>query len=103
MNYSQYITENGAALHDSPERNGAVNDIDRVEYIRDHLRAARQAIDDGVNLRGYFVWSLFDNYEWDRGYSQRFGIVYVDYETQRRIPKDSALWYRKVIAENAVE
>ena len=92
------ITENGAAFVD--RRNGAdvVEDPSRVAYIERHLAAVEQAIADGVDVRGYFVWSLLDNFEWEHGYSQRFGIVYVDFETQRRIPKRSALWYRDRIA-----
>jgi beta-glucosidase len=92
-----YIAENGAAFDDQPQPNGGVVDTQRVEYIRDHLRAARQAIDAGVNLRGYFVWSLLDNFEWHSGFSKRFGIVRVDYQTQRRIPKSSARFYSSVI------
>jgi beta-glucosidase len=69
---------------------GAVHDPRRVEYLREHLAAARRAISDGVPLRGYFAWSLMDNFEWAFGYSKRFGIVYVDYESQERILKDSA-------------
>jgi beta-glucosidase len=95
-----YITENGAAIDDLPEPNGSVVDTGRVEYIRDHLRAARTAIDLGINLRGYFVWSLLDNFEWSSGFSKRFGIVRVDYETQRRTPKSSARFYAKVIRSN---
>ena len=81
-----YITENGAAFDDRVNTNGAVEGPQRVEYIPDHLLAARQAIDEGVNLKGYFVWSLLDNFEWASGYTKRFGIVYVDYQTQRQIP-----------------
>ena len=95
-----YITENGAAFDDRSDENGGVNDTDRVEYLRSHLRAARQAINAGVNLRGYFVWSLLDNFEWQSGFSKRFGIVRVDYETQRRTPKSSARFYAKVIRTN---
>jgi beta-glucosidase len=95
-----YITENGAAFDDQPDKNGDVQDADRVQYIRDHLRAARQAIDAGVNLRGYFVWSFLDNFEWHSGFSKRFGIVRVDYQSQRRIPKSSARFYAKVIRTN---
>lgn len=97
-----YVTENGASYSTPPDADGRVRDEKRLHFLRDHFVAARRAMDDGVPLAGYFVWSLLDNFEWDRGYSQRFGIVWVDYETQRRIPKDSALWYRGVIAENAV-
>ena len=98
-----YITENGASYGTAPSADGRVHDERRQRFLRDHLLAARRAIDAGVPLHGFFVWSLLDNFEWDRGYSQRFGIVWVDYETQARIPKDSALWYKRVIAENAVD
>jgi beta-glucosidase len=98
-----YVTENGASYGEGPGPDGRVRDERRLRFLRDHFRAAHRAIDAGVDLAGYFVWSLLDNYEWDRGYTQRFGIVHVDYATQRRTPKDSALWYRSVIAANAVE
>jgi beta-glucosidase len=96
-----YVTENGAAFADVLA-DGTVADPDRVEYLDRHLRAAARAIEDGVDLRGYFVWSLLDNFEWAYGYSQRFGIVYVDYATQRRIPKDSAHWYAGVTRRNGL-
>jgi beta-glucosidase len=92
-----YVTENGAAFEDTPE-GSTVHDPQRVEYLDAHLRAVRRAIDAGVDVRGYFCWSLLDNFEWAEGYSKRFGLVYVDYPTQRRIPKDSYAWYRRVIA-----
>jgi beta-glucosidase len=76
-----------------------VDDPLRVAYLRDHLRAAHAAVEQGVDLRGYFAWSLLDNFEWEHGYGKRFGIVRVDYETQRRIPKRSALWYRDYIVQ----
>jgi beta-glucosidase len=98
-----YITESGASYSDGPNGDGRVHDTRRLRYLRDHFAAAKRAIDAGVPLAGYFVWSLMDNFEWAKGYSQRFGIVWVDYETQQRIPKDSALWYRQVIGQNAVE
>jgi beta-glucosidase len=98
-----YITENGAAFDDCPNKNGDVEDANRVQYLRDHLRAARQAIDAGVNLRGYYVWSLLDNFEWHSGFSKRFGIVRVDYDTQRRTPKSSAQFYAKVIRTNGTD
>jgi beta-glucosidase len=98
-----YITENGASYSDGPNAEGRVPDQRRLEYLRDHFAAAHRAIQAGVPLEGYFVWSLMDNFEWDQGYTQRFGIVWVDYETQQRILKDSALWYKQVIATNAVE
>lgn len=95
-----YITENGAAFEDHLLPNGAVDDPLRVEYLKAHLLAARHAIIDGADLRGYFVWSLLDNFEWQFGFTKRFGIVYVDYPTQRRIPKSSARYYAKVIRSN---
>jgi beta-glucosidase len=95
-----YITENGAAFDDQVSANGAVDDPQRVQYLREHLLAARQAIDAGVNLRGYFAWSLLDNFEWACGYSKRFGIVHVDFATQERVPKSSALFYADVIRTN---
>jgi beta-glucosidase len=97
-----YVTENGASFSQGPDPQGRVPDTRRVRFVREHLLAARRALDLGVPLAGYFVWSLLDNFEWERGYTQRFGITWVDYETQRRIPKDCALWYAKVIADNAV-
>jgi beta-glucosidase len=99
-NLPVYITENGAAYDDRWDGSALVADPQRVEYLRSHLRAARQGIGAGVNLRGYFVWSLLDNFEWQCGNSKRFGIVYVDFETQRRVPKSSASFYREVIRTN---
>ena len=96
-----YITENGAAIYDPPHAiDGQVNDPIRVWYFREHLKAAHDAIRGGADLRGYFAWSLLDNYEWSLGYSKRFGIVHVNYETQERTPKASARFYSKVIASN---
>ena len=92
-----YITENGAAFYDPPVANGTVEDPLRVDYLREHLRAAREAMRRGVDLRGYCVWSLLDNFEWALGYAKRFGIVHVDFETQKRTLKASALFYRDVI------
>jgi beta-glucosidase len=93
-----YITENGVAFVDVVESEGAVHDGRRTAFLQGHFRAAAQAIQDGVPLRGYFIWSLLDNFEWGHGYSQRFGIVYVDYDTQRRIVKDSGRWYGQFLA-----
>jgi beta-glucosidase len=98
-----YVTENGAAFPDAVGPDGRVHDPRRINYLRDHFTQARLAMDDGVDLRGYFVWSLLDNFEWANGYSKRFGLIYVDYATQRRIVKDSATWYAQVIARNAVD
>jgi len=92
------ITENGAAFADVPdEDDGVVHDLDRIGYVRDHLVACARAIDDGVPLRGYFLWSVFDNFEWAEGYAKRFGLVHVDYRTQVRTPKASARWYADVL------
>lgn len=98
-----YITENGTSFADGPDETGRVPDARRRDYLRDHILAARRAMDNGVPLAGYFAWSLMDNFEWAKGYQQRFGIVWVDYDSQQRIPKDSALWYRDVIARNGFD
>ena len=96
-----YVTENGAAFFDPPTLDGdRLADPLRVDYLRRHLTAVHAAIEHGVDLRGYFVWSLLDNFEWSHGYSKRFGIVHVDFETQTRTPKDSARFYAEVIASN---
>jgi beta-glucosidase len=95
-----YITENGASYSTPPDENGNVPDVQRINYLKSHLVAAHRAIQAGVPLAGYFIWSLMDNFEWAHGYSQRFGIVWVDYETQERILKDSAKWYKAVIKKN---
>ncbi len=96
-----YITENGAAFPDPPTAPAeGLADPLRVDYLRSHLRAVREAIAQGVDVRGYMAWSLLDNLEWSLGYSKRFGIVHVDYATQRRTPKDSARFYSRVIASN---
>ena len=97
------ITENGAAFDDRLNGAAVVEDPRRVAYLEGHLAAVEQALAAGVDVRGYFVWSLLDNFEWEHGYSRRFGIVYVDFETQRRIPKRSALWYRDRVAAAAEE
>jgi beta-glucosidase len=97
-----YITENGASYSDGPVSDGHVHDSRRRDYYHGYLAQAQRAIQAGVPLAGYFAWSLMDNFEWSHGYSQRFGLVWVDYKTQKRILKDSALWYRQVIQENAI-
>ncbi len=96
------ITENGAAYPEVPSADGEVHDARRVEYLDGHLRACHDALAAGVDLRGYFVWSLMDNFEWAEGYNKRFGIVHVDYTTQQRVLKDSAKWYREVIRRNGI-
>ena len=98
-----YVTENGAAFTDQLSADGAVHDPQRIEYLRGHLAAVHAAIEGGADVRGYYLWSLLDNFEWAYGYAKRFGIVYVDYDSLARIPKDSARWYAEVIARNAVE
>ncbi len=98
-----YVTENGCAMDDRPDERGFVDDQDRIAYLRDHFVACHQAIEEGADVRGYFVWSLLDNFEWAWGYDKRFGIVRVDYDTLVRTPKASALYYRDVISHNAVE
>ncbi|NYI03275.1 GH1 family beta-glucosidase [Allostreptomyces psammosilenae] len=91
-----FVTENGAAFPDTVAEDGSIDDIERLAYYDAHLRAAHEAIEQGVNLRGYFAWSLMDNYEWAFGYSQRFGLTHVDYETQTRTVKRSGHWYSRV-------
>jgi len=98
-----YITENGSAWEDRVSEDGHVHDPQREAYLRAHLLACDKAIGQGVPLRGYFAWSLLDNFEWAHGYSRRFGLAYVDYETQRRILKDSGAAYARIVRENAVE
>jgi beta-glucosidase len=98
-----YITENGAAFRDEVGKDGRVHDERRLDYIKNHLIQVRLAMQDGVDVRGYFVWSLLDNFEWGHGYSKRFGIVRVDYGTQERTLKKSGEWYAEVIRKNQVE
>lgn len=98
-----YVTENGRAVHDYVDPEGNVKDEERISYLDSHFRAVNAAMERGVDLRGYMVWSFLDNFEWAEGYSKRFGIVYVDYPTQRRIPKASARWYKEVIERNGLE
>lgn len=98
-----YVTENGCSYSDGPDAAGRIADDRRQSYLRDHFAAAHRAMQNGVPLAGYFVWSLMDNFEWAKGYVQRFGLVWVDYETQQRLPKESARWYSRVIAANGLE
>ena len=92
------ISENGAAYPDTVEDGGEVRDQRRLEYLARHVAAAGDALRAGVPLTGYYVWSLLDNYEWSLGYSRRFGLVHVDFASQRRTPKDSARWFQRLIA-----
>lgn len=98
-----YITENGCSADDVITADGRVEDTDRVMYLRNHLTHLHRAASEGYPIKGYFLWSLLDNYEWADGYSKRFGLHYVDFKTQARTPKLSAVWYREVISRNAVE
>jgi beta-glucosidase len=104
-NYSNvdlYITENGCAVKDVPDETGYVRDDGRVNFLRSHFLAAYDALQAGVNLKGYYVWSLMDNFEWASGLSKRFGLIRVNYETGERTPKKSAKWYKEVIERNGV-
>ena len=96
-----YVTENGAAFYDPPSPiDGRIDDPLRVHYLRTHLLAVRDAIDQGADVRGYCAWSLLDNLEWAHGFGKRFGLVHVDFQTQQRTPKASALYYARVIASH---
>jgi beta-glucosidase len=95
------VTENGMAARDVLV-DGAVHDTDRIGYLRDHLAAVHEAIEHGADVRGYYVWTLLDNFEWAWGLSKRFGLVHVDFATGERRLKDSAHWYRDVIAANGL-
>jgi beta-glucosidase len=93
-----YVTENGCAYDDVPDADGAVHDPDRIRFVDGHLRSVAQAITEGADVRGYYIWSLMDNLEWAEGFTKQFGLVHVDFETQRRTPKDSYRWFADVIA-----
>jgi beta-glucosidase len=97
-----YVTENGCAMPDVPDEKGYVRDWDRIRYISSHLQALHEAIQEGADVHGYFAWSIFDNFEWERGYGPRFGLVRVDYETLERIPKQSAYWFGEVTRHNSI-
>jgi beta-glucosidase len=97
-----YITESGAAFADDMTPDARVEDRNRVDYMRSHISHAKRAIDQGVDLRGYFAWSLLDNFEWAFGFTKRFGLVHVDFETQVRTQKQSAAWYRELIVRNGL-
>jgi beta-glucosidase len=98
-----YITENGTTLNEPVDETGYVNDQGRINYLRAHFQAAHQAIQEGANLKGYFIWSLMDNFEWTSGYDQRFGLINVDFNdpARKRTPKASFYWYRDVIKTNS--
>ena len=97
------VTENGLACWDVPDAEGRVRDTKRIDFLKRHISAMHRAIADGADIRGYLTWSSFDNFEWALGYERRFGLTYVDYDTQERIIKDSGRWYAEVIRNNAVE
>ena len=102
-NPTVYVTENGAAFNDELNADNEIHDNRRVRYLQNHLTAVHNALKSGVNIQGYFVWSLLDNFEWSEGYEKRFGIIYVDYDTQTRIPKKSYHWYQNTIRNNGFE
>ena len=97
-----YLTENGCAFPDAPDENDFVSDWDRIRFLQAHIRALHEAIQAGANVHGYFVWSILDNFEWERGYTQRFGLVRVNFETLKRTPKQSAYWFRDVFTNNGL-
>lgn len=101
-NYPLYITENGMACHDNISIDGRVHDYDRITFLDEYISEMQRAIDEGANVKGYFCWTFLDNLEWDKGYKERFGLVYVDYHNQRRIVKDSGYWYKKLIETNGM-
>lgn len=98
-----FITENGVAQDDSPDRAAILNDEERIAYVAETLRHVRRAMDDGIDVRGYYLWSLMDNFEWSAGFAARFGLYYTDYEKMELIPKKSAGWYRDVIRNSGFE
>lgn len=98
-----YITENGTSCRDWVAADGKVHDAGRIDFTRRYLKALRRVIQDGTDVRGYFHWSIMDNFEWAAGYRERFGLIHVDYETQARTPKDSYHWYGGVIRSNGAE
>lgn len=97
-----YVTENGCAMPDLPDEKGFVADWDRIRYIQSHLHSLHEAIEQGADVRGYFVWSILDNFEWERGYGPRFGLVRVNYKTLERTPKQSAYWFSEVVRQNSI-
>lgn len=96
------ISENGASFSDGPDQDGRIRDDRRIAYLKTHLQTVARAIQSGIPVTGYYLWSLMDNFEWAFGYTQRFGMVHIDFATQKRLPKDSALWYQQVIEQNGI-
>ena len=97
-----YITENGASFDDVLTKEGKVHDAKRIDYLREHIKKVWEAQHNGVNIKGYFVWSLFDNLEWAFGYTKKFGIIYVDFSTLKRYQKDSAYFFHTIIKNNGI-
>ena len=97
-----YISENGTSSEDKLRDNGKVFDLDRISFLRNYLMQLQRATSEGVPVKGYFLWSLMDNFEWIFGYEQRFGVYHVDFQTQKRTPKMSAAFFRDVVARNAI-
>ena len=95
-----FITENGMSALDVVSEDGRVHDQNRINYLDAHISQLQRAYDESVDIRGYFLWTFLDNFEWERGYNERFGIVYVDFESLKRTVKDSACWYQQVIGQN---
>jgi beta-glucosidase len=95
-----YVTENGTSFPDQPGADGAIHDLFRIRYVARHLAAVQQAIQDGADVRGYFLWSFMDNWEWAFGFTKRFGMIHVDYPTQKRTVKDSGHWFSRAAREN---
>ena len=98
-----YITENGMSCHDNVSEDGMVHDPNRIEFLDEYIGQLQKAADEGADIRGYFLWTFLDNYEWSEGYSERFGLVYVDFQTQKRIVKDSAYWYKEIMESNGAK
>jgi beta-glucosidase len=97
------VSENGIPVPDAPDLDGRIRDVRRIAYLHDHIAQVHRAISDGVRVRGYFVWSLTDNFEWAHGYGMRFGLVYIDYTTLKRTVKESGYWYKGVVEGNGVK
>jgi beta-glucosidase len=95
-----YITENGCSYSYSPDSSSKINDEKRIHFHKVHIKELQRAVKDGISCKGYFAWSLMDNFEWAQGFSQRFGLVWVDFNTLERIPKESYYWYKKFIEQN---
>ena len=97
-----YLTENGAAYPDLIEKNGEINDTDRIDYFKKYLRTVKKAIDNGAKVKSYFAWTFMDNFEWALGFEKRFGIVHVDFKTLKRTPKKSYYFFKKLVEQNSI-